>query len=130
MPAPARWALVAAALLLLTATGLGAYASHGLAARIGTAELRSVDIAIQYQFFTSLGLAVVGVLSDRYPRSVALKLAAIALGGGAVLFCGSIYATTFGAPAAFGRAAPVGGVAIMAGWALLGLAVWRLGRRD
>ncbi len=128
MPSTARWILAAGAVLLLVATGLGAYASHGLAARIAAEELRSVELAIQYQFFTSLGLVAVAVLVDRHPPSTALKLSAAALGAGIVLFCGSIYATAFGAPEALGSAAPAGGIAIMAGWALLAVAAWRLGR--
>lgn len=126
MPATARWILAAAAALLLIATALGAWASHGLPASIGAAEQRTVELAIQYQFFASLGLLGIALFVDRYPASVTLKLAALGLGLGAVLFCGGIYATTFGAPEALGRVTPAGGIAMMAGWALLAAAAWRL----
>ena len=42
---------------------------------------------------------------------------------GIVLFCGSIYATTFGAPASVGSMAPIGGLAFMLGWLSLGVGV-------
>lgn len=128
VPSPARSILAAAALLLLVATGLGAYASHGLPASVDAQAARTLELAIQYQFFTSLGLFGVGLAAERHPASDALKLAALALGAGAVLFCGSIYATTFGAPEAIGRVTPLGGLSIMAGWALVAVAAWRLGR--
>ncbi len=128
MSATARWILAIGAVSLLVATALGAYASHGLEARIGAAELRTVELAIQYEFFASLGLVAIALLADRYPQAAAPKLAALGLGLGIVLFCGSIYATAFGAPEALSRLTPVGGAALMLGWALLAVAAWRVGR--
>lgn len=129
MPPVARSILAFGAVSLLAATALGAYASHGLEARLGAATLRTVELAIQYQFFASLGLVAIALLADRYREAVTLKLAALALGIGIVLFCGSIYATAFGAPAALSRLTPVGGLALMAGWALLAAAAFSVARR-
>lgn len=120
--------LATAALLLLGATALGAYASHGLPPGVDAQAQRTLELAIQYQFFTGLGILGLALAADRYPDSGTLKLAALSLAVGAVLFCGSIYATTFGAPAFIGRLTPLGGIAMLAGWALVGIAAWRLGR--
>lgn len=128
MPSTGRWILAAGAVLALVATGLGAYASHGLASRLGAGELATVELAIQYQFFASLGLIAIGLLADRYPHTRTPPLAALALGAGVVLFCGGIYATALGAPEAFARVTPIGGLALMAGWGLVAVAAWRAGR--
>jgi uncharacterized membrane protein YgdD (TMEM256/DUF423 family) len=63
----------------------------------------------------------VTLLAERHARNRAIWLAAWLLVAGTLLFCGSIYATTFGL--SVGSAAPFGGVAFMAGWAVLALAV-------
>jgi uncharacterized membrane protein YgdD (TMEM256/DUF423 family) len=45
---------------------------------------------------------------------------------GIILFCGSIYATSFGAPESLGSLAPIGGSAFMLGWLALGFGVLRV----
>ena len=84
--------------------------------------------AVDYQFYHGLGLIAVAILMDRSPDSKLLRAAGWLLVIGVALFCGSIYATTFGAPASLGAAAPFGGTAFMAAWLVLGLGAWRAGR--
>ena len=57
----------------------------------------------------------------------ALWLAAWLIVAGTVLFCGSIYVATFGAPHSIEAAAPYGGVAFMLGWLVFAASAW-LGR--
>jgi len=45
-----------------------------------------------------------------------------------LLFCGSLYALALGAPRWIGAVTPVGGLALIAGWACLGCAFWRSAR--
>jgi uncharacterized membrane protein YgdD (TMEM256/DUF423 family) len=42
-----------------------------------------------------------------------------------VLFSGSLYALTLGAPRLFGVVTPVGGVALIAGWICFAFGAWR-----
>jgi uncharacterized membrane protein YgdD (TMEM256/DUF423 family) len=115
-------ALIAfASLSLLVATIGGAAASHALTG-VDAAQLRAFETAVDFQFFHALGLLAVTSLGERHANA-GIWLAAWLLVAGTLLFCGSIYATTFGAPRWVGSAAPVGGVAFMAAWALLALAV-------
>jgi uncharacterized membrane protein YgdD (TMEM256/DUF423 family) len=93
--------LGAGAVLLCLATILDAYGTHALAARLSPAALRGFATAVDYQFIHGLGLIA-----------------------GVVLFSGSIYGTTFGAPAAFGRAAPIGGSLLIVAWLTLALGAW------
>ena len=85
--------------------------------------MKAFETAVDFQFFHGLGLLVVTLLGERYLRSKAIWLAAWLLVAGTLLFCGSIYATTFGLSPSVGSAAPIGGVAFMAAWAVLALAV-------
>jgi len=128
----ARVLLGGAALLLLVATALGAYASHGLEGVLTARALASLETAIEYQFYHGLGLLAAAILADRYPEQRLVWAAGALFVAGIVLFCGSIYLTTFGGPASASRAAPIGGICFMAGWLSLALAAIRLpaGRAD
>jgi uncharacterized membrane protein YgdD (TMEM256/DUF423 family) len=117
-----RFFLCSAAVLLLLATTLGAYASHGLETVLTAHALASLNTAIEYQFYHGLGLLAVAMLADRHPESRWLKLAGWLFIAGIVLFCGSLYATTLGGIAAFGPVTPVGGIAFMGAWVALAVA--------
>ncbi|HEY5567681.1 MAG TPA: DUF423 domain-containing protein [Gammaproteobacteria bacterium] len=122
----ARVLLGGAALLLLVATALGAYASHGLEGVLTARALASLETAIEYQFYHGLGLLAAAILADRYPERKLFWAAGGLFVAGIVLFCGSIYLITFGGPAGASRAAPVGGICFMAGWLSLAFAAIRL----
>lgn len=118
--------LTIAAAALLVATAMGAYVSHGLAATLDAAALRAAQTAVEFHFYHGLGLLAVAVLTDGRRRTGWLDLAAVLFVAGIVLFSGSIYAESFGAPGAIGAAAPFGGVCFMAGWVSLAIAGFRL----
>jgi len=80
--------------------------------------------ADRYQFFHSLGLLGVG-LAVRSINSALLRRAAALILIGIVLFCGSLYALTFGAPQALGFITPLGGLLLTAGWVSFAIAMWR-----
>jgi uncharacterized membrane protein YgdD (TMEM256/DUF423 family) len=114
-----------AAFLLALATGFGAYASHGLAGVLSTGALHSVELAINYQFFHALGLLILATIMMRGQSSLAIRIAALTIGAGVALFCGGIYASSFNGPALLSQFAPIGGTALMAGWLLAGITLWR-----
>ncbi len=120
-----RFLLGAAALTLLLATLLGAYGSHGLRDSLNAAAWDAYQTAIEYQFYHGLGLIGTSFVAQRYPESRLIALSGWLLLAGVVLFCGSIYATTFGAPASVGSIAPLGGMAFMLGWLALGVGLAR-----
>jgi uncharacterized membrane protein YgdD (TMEM256/DUF423 family) len=117
-----------AACSLLIATILDAYGSHVLEESLAASAWDAYRTAVRYQFDHSLGLIAVALLIERHPRARLLRACAAALCSGLVLFCGGIYASTFGAP---GVAAgiPVGGSLLMLGWLLLALAVFAIESR-
>lgn len=117
------------AAILLLATGLGAYASHGLGVDVSAATRSAFGTAVEYQFYHGLGLVAVAILTERSPDSRLFRASGWLLVIGIALFCGSIYATSFGGPTSLGAAAPLGGTAFMAAWLTLGLGAWHAGRR-
>jgi uncharacterized membrane protein YgdD (TMEM256/DUF423 family) len=123
-----RALLALAGLSLLGATIGGAAASHALAG-LDERALDSFRIAVEFQFFHGLGLILVTSLAET-TGSRAMRSAAWLFVAGTLLFCGSIYARTFGAPAVIGAAAPYGGIAFMVGWALFAWGACRLSRRS
>ncbi len=99
---------------------LGAFGAHALAGTLDTRHLDIWQTAVRFQFWHALALAVLA-LSARCGR--AHGIAAVAFGIGMLLFCGSLYALALGAPRMFGLVTPFGGVALVAGWVALGVAV-------
>jgi uncharacterized membrane protein YgdD (TMEM256/DUF423 family) len=124
MTTQSRWLLCFAGLSLLCAAVGGAAASHALTA-LDEPALEAFATAVDFQFFHGLGLIGIVLVGDRGTGGRLIWLAAWLLVAGTLLFCGSIYATTFGAPDVVGSAAPTGGIAFMAGWLIFAVAVVR-----
>ncbi|GHA24414.1 DUF423 domain-containing protein [Oceanisphaera arctica] len=111
-----------AALFGLSATALGAYGAHGLAASGLSAPLVSAfNTGVQYQFYHALALLLV-VLAWRFKPAGALHVAAAFFALGTLLFSGSIYALVLFGTKGIGFITPLGGVCFMAGWLSLLLA--------
>lgn len=108
------------------ATALGAFGTHALKPTLTEARFESFEIGVTYQFFHSLGLLAVGMLLRHFPQSTALAWTVRILVFGMLLFCGSIYALTFGAPRFFGMVAPFGGASLMLAWLVFAIGVLKL----
>ncbi|WP_445397226.1 DUF423 domain-containing protein [Zobellella sp. An-6] len=115
------WFYLAAG-LGLSATALGAYGAHGLAASGVAGHLVSAfNTAVQYQFHHALALLLV-TLALRWRPQPLLHLAAAFFALGVLLFSGSIYALVLFGTKGIGWLPPLGGVGFMAGWLSLLLA--------
>ena len=128
MNAASRTFMSLGAAMLCLATAFGAYGSHALAAQTDAATWIAFSTAVDYQFYHGLGLLAVSVFTERNPRARLIRLAGWLLAIGIVLFCGGIYATTFGAPQGFGAVVPMGGIAFMLAWAVLASGAWTAAR--
>jgi uncharacterized membrane protein YgdD (TMEM256/DUF423 family) len=132
----ARWVLPTAGVLLALATIAGALGAHTLPGYLSADRLAVYDTAVRYQFYHSLGLLVMGVLlRGQHPDNLtAVKQTAAqnlvsaprALLSGIVLFCGSLYALSLGAPSWVGIVTPLGGVLLIGGWLFFAYYIWRL----
>ena len=112
-----------AALNLAIAVALGAFGAHGLKAIVSSQQLEWWQTATLYWFIHGLGLLLVGILIRlNYTTQTTAWLLQI----GVIIFAGSLYAMTLGAPRWFGAITPIGGVLMIAGWLWLAVTTSRL----
>ncbi|MBS4720827.1 DUF423 domain-containing protein [Aeromonas caviae] len=120
--------LVLAGFFGLTATMLGAYGAHGLAATgIAPSLLAAFNTAVQYQFFHALALLVLGLCGV---RGKVITFAGAVFVLGILGFSGSIYAMVLLGSKGLGLITPAGGLCFMLGWAALLWAGCRLGGKN
>jgi uncharacterized membrane protein YgdD (TMEM256/DUF423 family) len=108
----------------LAAVGLGAYGAHAFAADADADTARIFDTAVRYHMWHGLALLAVGIAAGRH-RTRLIHLAGLAFTAGILLFCGSLYALSLTGDRLFPGSAPIGGAALILGWALLAFAVFR-----
>lgn len=116
--------LAIAGALLALATAFGAFGAHALKAQLSADRLQVYETAVRYHFLHALGLLGIG-LALRFVESVLVRWAAVWVLVGIVLFSGSLYGLTFGAPRALGIVTPFGGLALIAGWVCFAVGAWR-----
>ncbi|AXB05890.1 MULTISPECIES: DUF423 domain-containing protein [Aeromonas] len=120
--------LVLAGFFGLTATMLGAYGAHGLAATgIAPSLLAAFNTAVQYQFFHALALLVLGLCGV---RGKVITFAGAVFVLGILGFSGSIYAMVLLGSKGLGLITPAGGLCFMLGWAALMWVGCRLGGKN
>ena len=114
----------------LLAVGLGAFGAHGLKARLsgladGTQRLEWWHTAAQYHLAHALALGLAAYVVARVPGTAA-QTAGWSFQVGIALFSGSLYAMTLTGARSLGAITPLGGLALLAGWAATIVAAWRL----
>lgn len=122
----AKHFLIAAGISGFLAVIIGAFGAHGLKEKIDGSLLAAYQTGVQYHFYHTLALALVGVLLMKAPHSALLIWSGWAFVVGIVLFSGSLYGLALGAPRWFGPITPVGGLSFMIGWILWLVGAWRL----
>ncbi|MDF2641398.1 MAG: hypothetical protein K0R45_670 [Pseudomonas sp.] len=118
--------LMLAAFFGFTGVGLGAFAAHGLKNRLSPEYLAIFHTGVLYQLVHALALLGVAVLAAQLPGRL-VTWAGFSFALGVLLFSGSLYILTLTGFSKLGIVTPFGGLAFLVGWALLGLAAWRLG---
>lgn len=102
---------------------LGAFGAHALKTRLTSDMMAIYHTAIQYHLFHALGLIAIGLLAAWWPSSGYLKWAGWIMLAGVVLFSGSLYVLSLSGMRWLGAITPLGGVAFIAAWVLLCIAV-------
>lgn len=117
-----------AAIFGALAVAIGAFGAHGLKPRLSAPQLTIFEKGVQYQFYHTLALALVGVLLNWLADRRLLRLAGWFFAAGIVLFSGSLYLLAcrdllpFGVGWA-GPVTPLGGICFLAGWVVM---IWKL----
>jgi uncharacterized membrane protein YgdD (TMEM256/DUF423 family) len=119
-----RWIMATGGLALALATICGAFGAHALQDQLTAKMLQTYETAVRYQFYHAFGLLAVGLLAQSIHTAL-LRWSALLILTGIVLFSGSLYALTFGAPRLLGVITPLGGTLLIAGWVVFAAAVLR-----
>lgn len=110
-----------------TAVAAGAFGAHLLKPVLDAPMLAVFETAARYQMYHALGLCLVSSADGRYRN-----LNGTAVGWlftiGILLFSGSLYALSLVGIRWVGALTPLGGAALMTGWALLAWGVWQSDR--
>lgn len=122
--------LAIAGLLIAVATALGAFGTHALKPVLPPARFESFEIGVTYQFFHALGLLGIALVQRINPDSTGLRWSVRLILFGLLLFSGSIYAMTFGAPRILGMVAPVGGILLILAWVVFARTCWTFTRQS
>jgi uncharacterized membrane protein YgdD (TMEM256/DUF423 family) len=106
------------AILGLAGVIAGAAGTHALRGTLDTADLATFETAVRFQIYHALGLLAVGILAELW-KEKSLAVSGVLFCVGIVIFCGSLYLISVAGLRFFGAVAPIGGLSLMAGWAML-----------
>ena len=112
------------AIIGLLAVFAGAAGTHALRGTLDPDELRTFETAVRFQMFHALALLATGLIAMRWNCRY-VNLAGWLFVAGVALFSGSLYALAMTGVGAFGAIAPLGGLSLMAAWALLAVGALR-----
>ncbi len=116
--------LLIAAVNGFLAVALGAFGAHGLKRKLSAEMLAVYQTGVQYHFYHTLALFGVALLMAQLPQSSALRWSGLLFCIGIAIFSGSLYVLSITGMRWLGAITPLGGVAFLAGWILLAIAVW------
>lgn len=117
--------LAIAAILGGSSVAAGAFASHALKDRLSDRALEIFETATRYQMYHALALLLVAILLSRAEAAQSwLTVAGSAFIIGVAIFSGSLYTLSLSGIKWLGAVTPLGGVALIAGWACLAVAAW------
>lgn len=125
----AKLLLILAGLNGLIAVAASAAGAHALTARLDDQMMAWFTQAAQFHLWHALALLGVGALAAAGHGSTWLNASAAAFQLGILLFCGTLYWLGLNGSGSLGPLhwlTPLGGLALMAGWALLAAAGWRV----
>ncbi len=113
------WIAAGAASAFLS-VAIGAFGAHGL--QLSEHYAAIYDTGVQYHMLHAVGMLIVGLLGDRLGNPRRLSRAGWAFVLGTILFSGSLYVLSITEISWLGAITPLGGLAFLTGWALLGSA--------
>ena len=101
----------------------GAFGAHALREKISERSLEIFDTGARYQMYHAIALLLVAILMSRLETPpTALLVSGWLFIIGVVIFSGSLYVLSLTGIKSLGAVAPLGGLALMAGWGALAVA--------
>jgi len=127
-----KWILISGALLGATAVMTGAFGAHALKEVLDARSSEWYETAVSYHSSHALAVLLTGTVSlyatTRSPHRW-IKLSAISLILGTLIFSGSLYTMAFTRLTQLGMITPIGGVFLILGWLCLAVAAFKLPSR-
>lgn len=121
-----RFLLAAGTAIMLIGVAAGAFGAHGLSGyfeRFPRYE-GTFDTAVRYQLIHGLAILLTALLTAHLPGSLTQWAGNLFIIG-TLIFSGSLYLLVLTQKGWLGAITPLGGVAFLAGWALLFIAALR-----
>jgi uncharacterized membrane protein YgdD (TMEM256/DUF423 family) len=123
MNRPPSWITLAAGSLGFAGVGLGAFGAHALKDTLTAAgTLPLWQTAVLYQLIHAVALLAVGAWADVGNQ---IQWIARSWTVGILFFSGSLYGLALGGPKILGPVTPLGGLALLTGWALVARTAFR-----
>jgi uncharacterized membrane protein YgdD (TMEM256/DUF423 family) len=113
--------LLAGALAGFLGVAAGAFGAHALRSRLSSDMLAVFETAVRYQMYHAFALLITAAAVGRAGGARLLLAAGWSFIVGIVLFSGSLYALAFSGVSILGAITPIGGLALLAGWACLAI---------
>ena len=102
--------------------GLGAFGAHALKTRLTPEDLAIFEVGVRYQMYHAIALVALGFIASKIDTSF-IKIAGWTFVLGIVIFSGSLYTLVLTGVRTWGAVTPIGGLAFIVGWLLIGAAV-------
>jgi uncharacterized membrane protein YgdD (TMEM256/DUF423 family) len=114
------------AIFMILGVGAGAFGAHALESYFEKLpHLESTfQTAVRYHLYHGLALFAVAWVASKWPGNI-VNASGWLIVTGIVLFSGSLYLLVATDTSWLGAITPLGGIAFIAGWILLAVAIWR-----
>jgi uncharacterized membrane protein YgdD (TMEM256/DUF423 family) len=116
--------LATGAIAAAIGVGMGAFAAHGLKARLTPDLLETFEVGARYHLYHALALLAVAWAAERWPGTW-VTLSGWSFAIGIVVFSGSLYLLAVTGQRWLGAITPIGGLAFITGWIALAVAALR-----
>lgn len=119
-----RFFWVAGSVLALLGVGAGAFGAHALRERLTEDMLAIFETGVRYQMYHALALLAVAWATTQWSSSLIIAAGWFFVVGIGI-FSGSLYLLSLSGVRWLGAITPIGGFAMLAGWACLAIAALR-----
>ena len=110
------------AICAFLSVALGAFGAHGLQGKMEQKYLDIWETGVRYEMYHALGLILIGIIAGNVKSSSLLNWSGWLMFLGIVIFSGSLYVLSLTKINILGAITPIGGVAFLIAWILLGTA--------